>query len=227
MVISSNAWLTGSGTISGNVTNAGVIAPGDALGSLTMNGNLQFLPNSDFAFDLGGHSAGVDYDYVSVSGNIVWNGNLRVTLVPGFTPSPSDVFTIAQCAGSSGSFANVASGTRLKTTDNLGSFVVTYGSSNLQLNNYQSTDLDGDGIDDAWAIQYFGGSPLPNGSGPNQKFGDKDGDGISNYGEFVAGTNPTNAASAFKLTVAGLEFVVHYNTIPLCVWPHLSPLVFD
>jgi T5SS/PEP-CTERM-associated repeat protein len=205
LAVSSSAWLTGSGTISGNVTNAGVMAPGDAIGSLTINGNLQLLPGSDFAFDLGGHSAGVDYDYVFVSGSIIWNGNLRISLVPGFTPGLSDVFTIAQGSGDSGGFANVASGSRLKTTDNLGSFLVTYGGGNLQLSNYQSTDLDGDGIEDAWAIQYFGSSPLLNGTGPNNKFGDKDGDGPSNYAEFIAGTNPTNAASTFKLTVAASD----------------------
>jgi hypothetical protein len=205
LAISSNAWLTGSGTISGNVSSAGVVAPGDAFGSLTFNGDLQLLPASQFVFDIRGYSPGFDHDYVFASGSITWGGNLRVSLAPGFIPNSGDVFTLAQCAASAGSFANVTSGSRLKTTDNLGSFLVTYGSSTLQLSDYQSTDLDADGLDDTWAAQYFGGSPLPNGSGPNDKFGDKDGDGLSNYAEFIAGTNPTNALSVFKLTVSASD----------------------
>jgi hypothetical protein len=136
--VSSNAWLTGGGTLSGNVTNAGVLAPDASFGSLNINGGVQLQPNSDIAFDIGGYSAGVNYDYISASGSMVWNGRLYVTLTPGFVPNPSDVFTIAQCAGDSGSFINVASGGTLHTADNLGSFVVTYGSSALQLSQYHS-----------------------------------------------------------------------------------------
>jgi len=136
--ISSNAWLTGSGTIVGNVTNAGVLAPGDSLGGLAISGNLQLQPNGDVAFDLDGHTAGVDYDSLSASGNIFWNGRLHVTLESGFTPGPSDVFTLAQCAGDSGSFVNVTNGGTLVTEDQRGSFVVTYGNSALQLSNFQA-----------------------------------------------------------------------------------------
>ena len=39
--VSSNAWLTGGGTIAGNVTNAGVLAPDASFGSLNINGALQ------------------------------------------------------------------------------------------------------------------------------------------------------------------------------------------
>jgi fibronectin-binding autotransporter adhesin len=136
--VSSNAWLTGGGTISGNVTNAGVLAPDASFGDLNINGAVQLQPNSDLAFDIGGYSAGGNYDYLSASGSIVWNGRLYVTLAPGFVPNPADVFTIAQCAGDSGSFINVASGGTLHTADNLGSFVVTYGNSALQLSQYHS-----------------------------------------------------------------------------------------
>jgi len=48
----------------------------------------------------------------------------------------------------------------------------------------------------AWQIQYFGGTNNPAGA-PNA---DPDGDGQSNLAEFLAGTNPTNNASVFRLT---------------------------
>jgi hypothetical protein len=55
-----------------------------------------------------------------------------------------------------------------------------------------------DGIPDAWRAQYFGG----NGTTTNSRsavFADPDGDGMNNYQEFLAGTNPTNQASALDL----------------------------
>ena len=56
-------------------------------------------------------------------------------------------------------------------------------------------DLDGDGLPDAWETAYFGNvSAAPN--------GDADGDGSSNLHEYLAGTNPTNALSAFRILSA-------------------------
>jgi T5SS/PEP-CTERM-associated repeat protein len=57
-------------------------------------------------------------------------------------------------------------------------------------------DIDGNGIADAWEIQYFG----QYGIDPDA---DADGDGMSNLREYYAGTNPTNAASTFRMLSAG------------------------
>ena len=56
-------------------------------------------------------------------------------------------------------------------------------------------DIDGNGIADAWEIQYFG----QYGIDPDA---DADGDGMSNLREYYAGTNPTNAASTFRMLSA-------------------------
>lgn len=59
-------------------------------------------------------------------------------------------------------------------------------------------DADGDGIPDWWMLQYFGhtsGQTSDHSSATN----DADGDGISNYAEFLAGTNPTNVLSYLHL----------------------------
>ena len=50
-------------------------------------------------------------------------------------------------------------------------------------------DRDGDGLDDVWELQFFGGLSEQQGSG------DADGDGLSNAQEFAAGTDPTNPDS--------------------------------
>jgi Tol biopolymer transport system component len=53
-------------------------------------------------------------------------------------------------------------------------------------------DTDGDGMDDDWEVAYFGNLSR-NGSG------DFDGDGASDLAEFLAGTDPTNSGSVFRV----------------------------
>lgn len=65
---------------------------------------------------------------------------------------------------------------------------------NVNLDNYGI--YAGDGADDTWQVQYFGESnPLGLGGV------DADGDGQTNYFEYVATTNPTNTDSRFRLSV--------------------------
>lgn len=56
----------------------------------------------------------------------------------------------------------------------------------------------GDGIPDSWRLQYFVNGIPTNGSSCASC--DPDGDGRSNLQEFLAGTDPTNSASAFRIT---------------------------
>lgn len=55
--------------------------------------------------------------------------------------------------------------------------------------NYSFADSNQNGISDEWEQYYFG-------SLINNPDSDSDGDGMSNYGEFIAGTNPNDSASA-------------------------------
>ena len=74
----------------------------------------------------------------------------------------------------------------------------------LDLQRIVDTDLNG--LPDWWEFQYFGHYT---GTNPNA---DPDHDGMSNYAEWVAGTNPTNAASALRLTMLS---VTNLNQITL------------
>jgi len=215
--ISANASLVGTGTITGGIFNDGTLAPGNSAGSITINGDLQMSSNGELVFQIGGPTQTSQYDYLPISSGLFCGGNLRVALANNYTPSATNIFTLAQFAFSSGSFANALDGERLKTTDNRGSFLVNHSGPTLQLSDYQSTDTDGDGIEDSWATNYFGSTPLPNGTGVNDKFGDKDGDGMSNFAEFLAGTDPTNNASYLKLTstiAAPNTFTIQFDTVP-------------
>jgi uncharacterized protein (TIGR03790 family) len=59
------------------------------------------------------------------------------------------------------------------------------------------TDADADGMSDQWEYEHFGA--FTNASG----LADVDGDGVSNYDEFIADTQPTNASS--YLSIAAIE----------------------
>src|SRR5882762_2132485 len=55
--------------------------------------------------------------------------------------------------------------------------------------NYTFTDVNSNGIPDAWEVKYFGSvSPT------RTRTTDTDGDGMSDYAEFAAGTDPTRAS---------------------------------
>jgi hypothetical protein len=71
--------------------------------------------------------------------------------------------------------------------------------------NYTFLDVNHNGISDAWEMDNFG-SVTTN----RTQLTDTDGDGMTDYAEFIAGTNPTNAASKFvflSVTVQSNRFV--------------------
>ena len=62
------------------------------------------------------------------------------------------------------------------------------------------TDSDADGMPDAWETAY-GSEP----NNPADAMLDRDGDGLSNWQEYVAGTDPTDASSYLKVTVLAAD----------------------
>lgn len=69
-------------------------------------------------------------------------------------------------------------------------------------------DLNGDGLPDDWQALYFGKLHVD----PNA---DTDGDGASNYEEFLAGTDPTDPSSVLRTQISAREqgLYIEWNTI--------------
>lgn len=105
-----------SGVIRGSATldlsaatffNYGTFAPGTSPGILTVNGNYTQTDTSALNIELGGITAGSEYDRLAVSGNANLNGYLNVSLINGFLPQLGDQFDILLFGSRSGEFDNL------------------------------------------------------------------------------------------------------------------------
>ncbi|MBS0660590.1 MAG: FecR domain-containing protein [Verrucomicrobia bacterium] len=133
--------LTGSGTIAGNVTSGNAtIQPTIGAGStgLAISGQLTLLGGSNLNFTLGGLTAGSGYGTLS-AGSAVLGGNLVLSFANGTENllTTGTTFTLLTTSSAlAGTFVNVAPGGRLATTDNLGTFLVSYSGNTLTLSNF-------------------------------------------------------------------------------------------
>ncbi len=130
--------LTGFGNINAAISNSAMLRPGLG-GALNVTGNVSLLSASNLVFQLGGLTQGTQYGFMNVTGNVSLGGQLLVSFVNGFQNSVtgSNSFTVlSSTAALTGVFANIASGSRLETTDSAGSFLVTYSGTTLVLSSY-------------------------------------------------------------------------------------------
>lgn len=100
--------LTGAGTVTGNITNAGAVNPGAPLGVLTVNGEFRQGSSGVLNIDLGGAVAGTGYDQVNLTGpaTAVLGGTLNVNLTNGFLPNIGDSFRIMTFQFKTGDFSS-------------------------------------------------------------------------------------------------------------------------
>jgi hypothetical protein len=129
LVLSTSGYLTGIGTITGNVSNYGDISPGHSPGEVDVLGDLKLESSSIMDMQLGGTTQGTGFDFMHITGTTTLAGDLDLSFVNGFLSSVThdETFTILNSGTLlQGEFANVASGGLLTTTDGLASFMVTY-----------------------------------------------------------------------------------------------------
>ena len=110
ITIQAGARITGAATLSGALTNAGTIdvggGPGTA-GTLTINGSFTQTATGALNVEIGGTTAGSQYDQLVINGMANLGGTLNVTLLNGFVPIPGNTFRVLTFGFSSGSFATI------------------------------------------------------------------------------------------------------------------------
>ena len=131
--------------------------------------------------------------------------NLRLTFEESISLAPTG--TVQVVAGVwSGAITAWETGTNvfLRSFDGLGHIAV----GNV-FEVASSSDMDGDGLPDAWEQRFFGSTAVGS-------LEDPDGDGVTNLDEFRAGTHPLDAASAARITavqLVGTEVRLSFTTV--------------
>ncbi|MBF0461945.1 MAG: hypothetical protein HQL87_11155, partial [Magnetococcales bacterium] len=97
--------LIGSGALPLDVTNQGIISPGDSTGAgvLTLN-NFTQTQEGTLHLEIGGLNPGANYDQLQVKGQANLSGAITVSLQDGFTPKAGDTFDIMTFGSMSGGF---------------------------------------------------------------------------------------------------------------------------
>ena len=180
LTVAANGALAGVGTIGGSVTlEAGaVLAAGGATGpaTLTINGDLAVAGGAQLQFALG-----TNRNRVVVAGNLSLGGTVNVVDAG---PVAVGVYTLISGFG--------ALTWNAPTVGTLPERYVGVLDTNVPGQVRLILGLSAFG---QWQAQYFGDPSNPS-AAPGA---DPDGDGLSNWDEFLAGTNPTNRDSAFRL----------------------------
>jgi autotransporter-associated beta strand protein len=194
VTVASGATLGGAGLIRGPVTvqSGGILTPGDGVGTLTIS-NLTLTAGAVLQYQLGAAS-----DLTVVSSNLTVAGTLHVADAGGFGAGTYTLFTYGRTLTYNGLSIGAAPAGFNYTVD-----TGTVGQVRLIVSPALTAW-------ESWQMQYFGSTNCPACGGD----ADFDGDGMNNANEFLAGTNPTNSASAFRITsleVLGNDLVVTWE----------------
>lgn len=103
LLITSTGKLSGKGTVNEGlfgfgVVNQGVMAPGDPLGTFTIQGNYQQTSTGMLEILLGGTGAG-EFSQLDITGSANLSGALDVELFAGFDPQAGEIFEILESGG--------------------------------------------------------------------------------------------------------------------------------
>jgi hypothetical protein len=96
--------LGGVGTVNGDVTAAGTVAPGNTPGTLTINGNYTQAPGATLNEEIASAS---DYDRLVVNGAATLDGTIAVVPVGGYVPPNGQTFDVITATSSTGTFQTV------------------------------------------------------------------------------------------------------------------------
>jgi hypothetical protein len=102
--------LQGDGTLnvaSTLFTNNGIINPGNPAGVLSIIGAYPPTSKGVVNIEIGGRTAGVDYDQLTITDHATLGGTLNVRLTNGFRPNAGDSFEVIRYGSHTGSFDHI------------------------------------------------------------------------------------------------------------------------
>ena len=106
-VFNNSGTLQGTGIITGNVVNNATLSPGNSPGTLTVDGNLDLLANSNLIMEITGLDA-ASYDRLIVTGVLTFGGTLTTIVdTTTYTARLDDTFNPFTYSAFTGTFARV------------------------------------------------------------------------------------------------------------------------
>ncbi|HTN76169.1 MAG TPA: autotransporter domain-containing protein, partial [Pirellulaceae bacterium] len=135
VTVNNGGTLGGSGDITGNLLNDGIIAPGNSIGTLNVNGEFSLNPSSQLEIEI---NAAGQSDLITASGYTILDGTVNVKAAPGaYTNGQSYTFLI-YTGNRSGGFSGIY--------DDLAFFdaVLQYGAQDVSFSLQQNANDFGD-----------------------------------------------------------------------------------
>ena len=99
--------LSGSGTITGSVQNAGTVSPSTTSGVLEISGAYQQTSSGVLSSVITGTTPGTKFGQLSVGAQATLAGTLKVNTGNGFTPGHGQAFAVLLYHTRSGTFATL------------------------------------------------------------------------------------------------------------------------
>ncbi len=100
-----NGSVRGAGNYTGNIVMNGAFSPGNSPAAVTVTGNLTLGAGVVTTMEIGGTTAGVNFDQLIVTGTLTFGGTLAINLIDGFAPSYGQSFKLFDAANYQSAFA--------------------------------------------------------------------------------------------------------------------------
>jgi T5SS/PEP-CTERM-associated repeat protein len=107
LVVGALGEVHGDGYIDGNLSNGGLVSPGNSPGALHVAGNYAQSNTGKLQIELAGTTPGSQYDQLLISGSATLDGTLQAALLGGFAPHEGDSFNVLDFASRTGLFSSV------------------------------------------------------------------------------------------------------------------------
>ena len=114
--LGATADLLGAGTYTGTLINGGEVRPGTSAGAITIIGDYIQSSAGRLSVELGGLTAGTQFDQLVITGTATLAGTLGITTISSYVIVPSDTFRIIACGSRLGTFTTVSGATQGSVT---------------------------------------------------------------------------------------------------------------